>query len=76
MVHFWTRIRPGPGDGYRFGSEAWDDGNTGNSDGCKTLGSDGETSNYKIIKNDTNKSFITKTLYFKKLKIIYYQIRH
>ena len=32
-------------DGYWFGSEAWDDGNTNNSDGCKTSGSDGETSN-------------------------------
>ena len=31
-----------------FGSEAWDDGNTNNSDECKTPGSDGETSNMKI----------------------------
>ena len=45
VVHFCIRIWSGPGDGYRFGSEAWDDENTGNSDRCKTPGSDKETSN-------------------------------
>ena len=45
VVHFWTRIWSGRGDGYRFGSEAWDYENTNNSDGCKTPESDGETSN-------------------------------
>ena len=29
----------------RVCSEVWDDGNTSNGDGCKTPGSDGETSN-------------------------------
>ena len=33
----------------RIGSEVWDDGNTANGDGCKTPGSDGETSNIKIL---------------------------
>ena len=51
VVHFWTRIWSGWGDGYRFGSEAWDDGNTGNSDGCKTSGSDGLISNIIAIFN-------------------------
>ena len=45
VVHFLTRIWLGRNDRYKFGSEAWDDGNTGNSDGCKTPGSDGKTSN-------------------------------
>ena len=45
VVHFWIRIWSGWGNGYRFGSKAWDDGNTGNSNRCKTPGSDGETSN-------------------------------
>ena len=45
VVHFWTRIWSGPGDGLRFGSEACDDGNTVSGDGCKTPGPDGETSN-------------------------------
>ena len=51
VVHFWTRIWLGTDDRYRFGSETWDDGNTSNSDGCKTPGSDGETSNKKFIMN-------------------------
>ena len=45
VVHFCTRIWWGRGDGYRFGYETWNDGNTAYSDGCKTPGSDGETSN-------------------------------
>ena len=45
VVHFWTRIWSGPGDGLRFESEACDDGNTVSGDGCKTPGPDGETSN-------------------------------
>ena len=51
MVHFWTRIWSGPGDGLRFGSEACDDGNTVSGDGCKTPGPDGETSNKKEGEN-------------------------
>ena len=47
MAHFWTRIWSGRSDRFRFGSETWDDGNTSNSDGFKTPGSDGETSNIK-----------------------------
>ena len=35
----------------RVGSEVWDNGNTTNSDGCKTSGSDGETSNIWFLKN-------------------------
>ena len=45
VIHFWTRIWSGRGSGYRVGSEAWDDGNTSNSDECKTPGSDSETLN-------------------------------
>ena len=45
VIHFWTRIWSGRDGGCRVGSEAWDDGNTSNSDGCKTSGLDGETSN-------------------------------
>ena len=48
VVHFWIRIWSSRGDGYRFGSEAWDDGNTISSDGCLTPGSYGETSNNSI----------------------------
>ena len=54
VVHFWTRIWSGPGDGLRFGSEACDDGNTVSSDGCKTPGPDGETSNKKHMMNAWN----------------------
>ena len=35
----------------RVGSEIWDDGNAVNGDGWKTPGSDGETSNTKILPN-------------------------
>ena len=35
VVHFWTRIWSGRNDGYRVGSEQWDDGNTNNGDGGK-----------------------------------------
>ena len=45
VVHFWTRIWLDRGDGLRVGTEVWDDGNTVNCDGCKTPGSDGESSN-------------------------------
>ena len=31
----------------RVGSEFWDNNNISSGDGCKTLGSDGETSNNK-----------------------------
>ena len=33
----------------RFGSEVWKDGNTANSDECKTPESDGETSNRTLV---------------------------
>ena len=45
VVHFWTRIWSGLDDGLGVGTKAWDDGNTSNRYGCKTPGSDGETSN-------------------------------
>ena len=44
-IQFWTRIWSGRGDSLKDGTEAWDDGNTSNGDGCKTLGPNGETSN-------------------------------
>ena len=47
VVHFWTRIWSGRGDGLRAGAEEWDGNNTVNGDGCKIQGSDGETSNIK-----------------------------
>ena len=52
VVHFWTRIWSGPGDGLRFGSEACDDGNTVSGDGCKTPGPDGETSNTSFMSDN------------------------
>ena len=39
------------GNCLRTGTEVWDDGNTANDDGCKTPGSDGETSNKLAIIN-------------------------
>ena len=40
VVHFFTRIWSGQGDGLVVGSEQWDDKNATPNDGCKTPGSD------------------------------------
>ena len=53
VVHFWTRIWSNRGDGLKTGTEVRDDCKTANGDGCKTPGSDGETSN-KLLINMTN----------------------
>ena len=45
VVHFWARIWSGWDNSLRAGTDIWDDGNTNNGNGCKTPGSNGETSN-------------------------------